>query len=172
MTVKEIAGAAGVSIDTVSRKVKDLFPEIVEGRKRTVLNQSQALKVMGEIRKLNYVQPQIASDLPQIASDQRIDRLENMVEKLCLAVATIPQTIQALVYNQPKIIEFVQDYYSIKGYASKLGQQILFSDALTLGRLASRLSRERGIEIRKVDDESYGKVNSYNIEILKEVFEI
>jgi len=105
-------------------------------------------------------------------TDARIDRLESMVEKLCIAVATIPQTINAIAGNHAKQIEFVQDYYSIKGYASKLGHQIAFSEALNIGRAAGKISRDRGIEIRKVDDEAFGQVNSYHVDVLREVFQI
>lgn len=106
------------------------------------------------------------------STDARIDRLESMVEKLCIAVATIPQTINAIAGNQAKQIEFVQDYYSIKGYASKLGHQIAFSEALNIGRAAGKISRDRGIDIRKVDDEAFGQVNSYHVDVLREVFQI
>lgn len=95
MTTKEIAEAAGVSTDTVSRKIKELFPDRVESRKRTELNQSQAIKVMAEIRKVNFVQPQYASELPQSASDARIDRLEAITEKLLLSMGNMMLAIQS-----------------------------------------------------------------------------
>lgn len=80
--------------------------------------------------------------------------------------------LQLLARPQPQMIEFYQDYYSIKGYANHLGQQIAYSEALALGRYAAKLSREKRLEIRKIDDEAYGKVNSYHVSILEEVFSL
>lgn len=94
MTTKEIAEAAGVSADTVQRKIKELFPDRVQERRRTELNQSQAIRVMAELRKKDFMSlPQNAVDAPQNAED-RITRLETlvaaqigMVEKLIYLVA-------------------------------------------------------------------------------------
>lgn len=79
MTTKEIAEAAGVSADTVQRKIKELFPDRVQERRRTELNQSQAIRVMAELRKKDFMSlPQNAVDAPQNAED-RITRLETLV---------------------------------------------------------------------------------------------
>lgn len=72
--------------------------------------------------------------------------------------------------NTTKQIDFIQDYFTIKGYSNKIGQVLTFSEALNIGRLAGKLSREKGFEIRKADDEKYGYVNSYYIKVLEEVF--
>lgn len=109
-----------------------------------------------------------ASNKP--AQETRIDRLENMVEKLCLAVATIPQTIIALQGNTQKQIEVKQDYFTIKGFMNKVSVNVTYSEAIKLGKLASNLSREQNKEIKKVEDERFGYVNSYHIEVLQEVF--
>jgi len=95
MTTKQMADAAGVSTDTVTRKIKELFPQLVENRKKTVLNQGQALKVMSEIRKVNFVQPQNALELPQTASDARLDRLEAITEKLLLTMGNMMLAMQS-----------------------------------------------------------------------------
>jgi len=64
------------------------------------------------------------------------------------------------------------DYFSIKGYAAKRGVKVMLSDAIRLGREASRLSRAEGFEIRHVDDEQWGVVNSYHVSVLQEVFTV
>jgi len=43
---------------------------------------------------------------------------------------------------------------------------------LNLGRIAGKVSREKNIEIRKIDDERFGIVNSYSVKVLEEVFQI
>ena len=94
MTVKEIAEIAGVSVDTVQKKIKDLYPEIVEHRKRTVLNKTQAIEVMKDLRKKNFILPQNSADLPQNSADSRLDRLESLMEKLLLVTGNLLQVQQ------------------------------------------------------------------------------
>jgi len=172
MTAKMMADVAQVSVDTVNRKAKDLFPaKIFEKGKRVNFTHEESLAIMSELRKKGFVQPTQNAEVPtQNAEVARIDRLENMVEKLCLTMASLPQTIAAIAQSQNKQLEFIQDYYTIKGYASKQGVAIAYSDAYYLGKAASKLSREKAIEIRKADDEKFGVVNSYHVSVLKEVF--
>jgi phage anti-repressor protein len=105
--------------------------------------------------------------LPKNISDARLDRLEAMTEKLLMAVGNL-----VLAQSQPKQIDFVQDYFTIKGYSNKIKQVLTFSEALSIGRAAGKLSREKGFEIRKAEDERFGVVNSYHINILNEVFTV
>lgn len=55
MTIKEIAEAAGISSESVRRKARDLFPDKFTNGKKTVLNQKQAIDVMKQLRKINFV---------------------------------------------------------------------------------------------------------------------
>jgi hypothetical protein len=107
----------------------------------------------------------------QNAEVERINRLEAMVEKLCLAVATIPQAIQVMT-RQPLQIDFVQEYYSLKAWARRSGFSLTYSEAVNYGRKAVKLSKLGGVEIRDIDDERYGKVHSYHTSVLKKVFEV
>lgn len=64
-----------------------------------------------------------------------------------------------------------EDYFTIAGYASLRGVNIDTSKANMLGRKAAKLSREYGYNIGKVTDSRFGKVNSYHLDILKNIFE-
>ena len=64
-----------------------------------------------------------------------------------------------------------EDYFTIAGYASLRGVNIDTSKANMLGRKATKLSREYGYDIGKVTDTRFGKVNSYHLDILKNIFE-
>jgi hypothetical protein len=108
-----------------------------------------------------------------VHTDDRIGRLETlmaaqigMVEKLIGAVAEMPRMLSRVALPAPVI----QDYFSIIGYAHKLGVPVTFSEAKTIGKEAARLSRDINMEIRKVDDERFGLVNSYHVSVLQEVF--
>jgi hypothetical protein len=103
--------------------------------------------------------------LPQNGVDTRLDRLEGLVERLVEAVATMLPVI-----TQSKQLDYVQDYYSVLGYANKKGIRLTFSEGIALGKRATKLSRETGKEKREVDDERYGRVGSYHIDVLKEIF--
>lgn len=71
-----------------------------------------------------------------------------------------------------KQIELKQDYFSIVGFCNKKKIPIVFSDAIKYGKEARKISEELNYEIRKVDDERFGKVNSYHIDVLSKVFSL
>lgn len=170
MTTKEIAEIAGVSVQTVRRTAEFNTGYVFEKGKKADFSEKESIEIMRALKKKGFIQPvQNGQDLNQ--NGQVITR-SDLAAFGASIVTEIMKQFLPMLQNQPKQIDFVQDYYSIKGYASKLGQQILFSEALNLGRLAGKLSREKNLEIRKVDDEQYGKVNSYSVKVLEEVFQI
>ena len=64
------------------------------------------------------------------------------------------------------------EYYTIKGYGNRRGLRVTKSVAISLGRDASRLSRLKNIEIRKIKDLEWGQVNAYHVSILQDIFTI
>jgi histone H3/H4 len=104
MTVREIAEIAGVSVDTVQKKIKEMFPEIVEQRKKTVLNKMQAIEVMKDLRKKNFILPQNSADLPQNSADSRLDRLESLMEKLLLVTGNLLQVQQSNQTQEKRVL--------------------------------------------------------------------
>lgn len=84
---------------------------------------------------------------------------------------------QALVDHEDRIKKLEAqsttrpEAYSIAGYASLIGRSVNLKHAATLGRKASRLCRERGIEPDTTHDPRFGKVKVYPVEILKKTFE-
>ena len=61
-------------------------------------------------------------------------------------------------------------WYTIAGYASKIGMSMDVKTAGALGMKASRLSRSYGKAIQKTPDPRFGVVNVYCPEVLEEVF--
>ena len=126
MTTKEIAEAAGVSVDTVQRKVREMFPAEVQSRKATNLTQAKAIKVMAEIRKINFVSPlpQDAVALPQDAvaldsafkmalitltamaqgMEARLSKIENKIEQR-QALLPAPQ-----IPPRSNVVKIVREY--------------------------------------------------------------
>lgn len=69
-----------------------------------------------------------------------------------------------------KIKTHPEDYFSISGYASLRGIRVDISKAKLLGIKASEMSREYEVDMGKVTDPRFGQVNTYHLDILKEVF--
>ena len=69
-----------------------------------------------------------------------------------------------------KIENSLANYFTIVGYTSFIGLKVDNSIANWLGKKASKLSRERGIWTGKVSDPRFGKVNTYHLDVLREVF--
>lgn len=86
--------------------------------------------------------------------EQRLSQVENNVKEL-----------------EAKITTHNENYYTVAGYASLRGINVDVNRAGMLGRKASKLSKEYGYEVAKVKDPRFGTVNSYHVDILKEVFD-
>ena len=176
MTVKEIAEAVGKNERTVQRWVIKVSDKMSLSSPMNpadyTFDETCAIIEQGMGKKAAGVYRAAAKPVEQVTgSEARIDRLENMVEKLVMAVAQIPAQMAHMQSNAPQL-EYKQDYYTIKGYAIKIGMTSLsFSDAVKLEKDAAALSREQRYEIRKVDDEGFGVVTSYHVDMLDQVFQ-
>ena len=169
MTTKEVAAVAGVSSRTVTRTAKENGIGVVRSGVETVFTELEAVQLMAELRKKGFIEPRQNVTVPR-QNDELITRNDLAAFGAAIVSEMMKQFLPLIQNRQPVMIE--QDYYAINGYANKIGHRLAFSDALAIGRLAGKLSRERGFEIRKVDDERYGQVNSYHVDILKEVFTV
>jgi len=85
--------------------------------------------------------------------------------KQLIPLLQIQQTAQ-------KQLEYVQDYFSVIAYANIKGIKPTITQAQAYSRVAKKLSIESNVEVRKVEDERYGYVNSYHKDILAKVFEL
>lgn len=61
-------------------------------------------------------------------------------------------------------------YRTIRAYCNETGRKLSERAAKDKGIDAGRLCRQKGIDVGKVADERHGKVNSYPVEVLDEVF--
>lgn len=69
-----------------------------------------------------------------------------------------------------KLTATPDEYYTVAGYASLRGISIDTKRANLLGRKASKISKEHGIDIGKAHGAIHGTVNTYHVDILCEVF--
>jgi phage regulator Rha-like protein len=70
-----------------------------------------------------------------------------------------------------KITSSPQDYYTVAGYASLRGIGVDVKEASRLGRMASKLSKEQELETGTAHSEAFGKVKTYHVDILCQVFD-
>jgi Rha family phage regulatory protein len=63
-----------------------------------------------------------------------------------------------------------EDYYTIAGYASLNKKQMPMLLAAEMGRKATRLSVAKGLPVSSTHDPRFGKVNTYHVSILSELF--
>lgn len=85
--------------------------------------------------------------------EQRLNTMENDIKRL-----------------EAKVTTHNDEYFTVAGYASLRGLNVDINKANMLGRKASRLSREYEYPIGKAKDPRFGTVNTYHVDILKEIF--
>jgi len=193
MTTKDLSVFFGKSVDTIHRVAKKAGIFVETGKTKNY-SRDEVKKISESLYKrvprfIQYAIDQAYADIagqPAINTElattgkatNQIEQLGVMVANLCMAVSEQMKMMQAqqsqitAILSKPKEIEFVQDYFTIKGYANKIKLVLTFSEALSIGRAAGKLSRDKSVEIRKADDERFGEVNSYHIDVLREVFTV
>ena len=167
-TIESLKEVTGAHEKTVIKHAKALYPELFINGKRTEFNDEQAYKIAEKLPKRNFISfTNMVSYLHKnvkVEGNDRIDRLEYMVEKLCGAV-----TMMISAKPAAPQLEMKQDYFTVLGYCRNKGIELTFSDAIRYGKECTKISNEAGIAKRHVDDERFGKVNSYHISALEPV---
>lgn len=87
-----------------------------------------------------------------VDQERRLDHVESDILELKAATTVIP------------------NFSTVAGYATFTRQMVNLQQAAIIGKKASKICRERGIEFGKVKHPWLGLVNTYPDEILKEVF--
>lgn len=79
------------------------------------------------------------------------------------------ERLEGLEAEQERLIYPGGRYYTAMGYANLKGVKLSLSDAIRIGKLASEFCRENQIEINRVADTKFGKINSYPESVLSEL---
>jgi anti-repressor protein len=95
-----------------------------------------------------------------IQSAQMLKDIENRANAL-------EQRIEA-IENKPQINAPVE-HFSIMGYCHNIKKQISLEQAKTYGVKCRRMCNELGLVIGKVSDPRFGSVNTYPLDVLKEI---
>lgn len=167
MSIRELAEAAGVSIETIRRTSKLLFPENFRKGVKTVFTKDQCFEIMGTVSKKNMVQIGHTQQPPQ------------SVEVIAQAVAIAMQSV--MMPMMEKMVDKMshqkalpdptkEDFYSLVAYCRIKEIKVNRSELAMHGRELKKMARQNGIELKKISDERWGFVNSYPAEILDNYF--
>ena len=114
-----------------------------------------AIKPISQIEALLQT-VQLMADIEhrQKETESNVIELQNKVKELEYKTHTSPN-----------------EFYTISGYASLRGIKVDVSKAGSLGKQATKLSKEWDYPINKAHSEIFGQVNVYHIDVLNSVFE-
>ena len=187
MTVKEIAEAVGKDVRSVRRWIakagdkvsRGTYDEVSQGIAHDyTLDETCEIIACGMGANAAGVFRASAGSAPAKTSDDELDRqykaaivaLTGMVQNMDVRLSAVEKRTDELQALPAPALE--TRYYSIKGYAAKIGQKVYIDEARRLGMEARRLSDEMGHDIHKVSDEQFGWVNSYHTDVLEELFSV
>lgn len=111
------------------------------------------------INSLEILQATINSLVEQ---DKKVKALESKTSDLHKEQLKAKHNINRLLNND--------SYMTIIAYANLQGINAKTYNSSVKGRLATKLSKEQGALMGAVIDPRYGKINTYDVEILKQVF--
>ena len=117
---------------------------------KLIEQEQQILAIREEQESLNAEQESMKSE--QTAIRDKVDDLETKFE------AKLNPTVG-------------MDWYTVTGYASLKNLRVSPNDYSSLGKLATKLSKERGYPMGSAPHPVYGKVHTYHLDILEEAFE-
>lgn len=129
-------------------KVRDYFIEVEKAATSNVAALTEAQIILSTIQTMQVQQKAIQ------VHDEKLALIESKISQI----------------EKTQSVEIKQDYCTILAFCKRQGKSISFSEAVQKGKIASKLSKEKGFDIRKVSDEKYGYVNSYKESVLKEAF--
>lgn len=133
------------------KQVRRYFIQIEKKYKESDIDRQQLSPQMRML--MNMVEAQARNELNLKRQSEKIDHIADDVKRL-----------------EAKMTTHNEDYYTIARYASLRGINVDISKANMLGRKASKLSRDFGYDIGKTQDPRFGSVNTYHVDILKDVF--
>lgn len=179
MTINDFIKLTGLTRMTICRAINKIFPGKMKNGVTTKINKKESEILLNELRIKN---------LPDLNKNVKVEKVkENFITKNDLQLF-FKDMIRPIIENQQKQneliikllnnnlnkqvnqIEHKQDYQTILGYCNIKKIKLSFSEMMNFGKKAAALSREKNISIIKVEDQRFGMVNGYHIDILNLIF--
>lgn len=130
-----------------------------------------------EVRRYFLACEKLANSQPAISQKSMLDmlsegfaqmaKLERQQSESIAAIAHVTERQKEL---EAKITTIDTNFYTVSGWASLKGLKIHGEGFRTIGKAASKASREMGIMMGKAHEAKYGAVNSYHREVLEMIF--
>lgn len=193
MSSREIAGLTGKDHKNVKRNIENMLKELAKDAlsfERIYLDSmnrqqieyhldrelTQTLitgysiplrhKVIQRLNELESVGGQLAA-----IKDPQLAAMVTMLTQLDAVKQEQAAQRSELADIRAKLTATPDEYYTVAGYASLRGISLDTKRANLLGRKASKISKEHGLDIGKAHSAIHGAVNTYHVDVLCEVFE-
>ena len=121
------------------------------------------------IQRLNELESGGGQQLAKI-KDPQLAAMVTMLTQLDVVKQEQAAQRSEMAEIRAKLTATPDEYYTVAGYASLRGISIDTKRANLLGRKASKISKEHGIDIGKAHSAIHGTVKTYHVDILCEVF--
>ena len=165
MTIKELAEVAGVSVATLRRTAKDLFPDSVKKGVKAVFTKEQSFDIMQNVRKKNMVGQPVQN------AQQPVQSVEVIAQAVAIAMQSVMMPMMEKMMNQKALPEPTkEDFYSLVAYCRIKEIRVNRSELAMHGRGLKKMAKNSGISLKKIPDERWGYVNSYPVKILDNYF--
>jgi phage regulator Rha-like protein len=105
-----------------------------------------------------------------ISSLQQLKIVENRVALEAQRTTELEAIVRQHDAELDRVFNPDGNYYTIRGYASLKGLNVNITDAKEYGKIATRLSLEKGYKKDSISDPRYGEVGAYSERILEQVF--
>ena len=99
--------------------------------------------------------------------NDRLSKLEKRVDEIVKEIEEL--------FDRPSRAkqETIEGYSTVIEYMEMYGIDLSdVTQAILISKDAAALSRDQGYEMRKADDERFGVVNSYHVDVLDQVFQL
>ncbi len=174
MNIKELSEVAGVSISTIRRVAKNLFPDHIKKGVKTDFSKEQCFDIMRKTNKKNKVD---LGDVQHVQNDEQVEHVdyEALGKMIGVAVAAalspVVSELKEMRSTQLALPEPVkEDSYSLVGYCRMKKMTVARSELALHGKELKKMANRKGITLRRIPDERWGEVNSYPVTILDEYF--
>ena len=139
-----------------------LYEVLMQSRKPAAKQWKKKVKeILKKIRKTGTYNKQLTPAQQLLAQAQMLVDMENRMNDM-------EQDIKRLEDNQRRTI--TSNQFTVIGYANMKGIRPNEYNSSVIGRKATKISKERNLQIGKVVDSKYGLINTYNEEVLDEIF--
>ena len=172
MTIKELADVAGVSAETIRRNGKKLFPNRFINGVKTVFTEKEAVSIMAEVKTKNDIALPTQNVPQNVELSSTVGMIASLIESQQMFMVAVMEKLDNL--STPKALPepVKEDYYTLVAYCAINGYKINRSELALHGKHLTASANEKGLKIKSVPDERWGKVNSYPVEILDDHFRI